>query len=314
MDERGFTYSGSGVDVGRGDEFSAFISGGALPGWVKRDRAGYASILELPSSKVVVSADGVGSKMMLHRLHKRWRDAALDLVAMNYNDVVAAGGKPIAFMDYLGVGRIDRDLYDFASALKEVLSEVGVALVGGETAEMPDLYGDEMEAVGFCIGVLCRPMEVGRVLEGDVILALPSSGFHSNGFSLIRRLLREKGISLGDLPFDLLVGTRIYSELPRAFDFVKACAHVTGGGLIRALRRILGEDRGYVLEFELRDEFRWILNWVEEEEALSTFNMGLGMLMFVDRTLVRKVMSVLPDVLVVGRVTSDSTLRKISLL
>ncbi|MBC7240586.1 MAG: phosphoribosylformylglycinamidine cyclo-ligase, partial [Chloroflexi bacterium] len=136
-----YTYKDSGVDVERGDEFSSFISSSKeLPPWLLKEPTGYGAILTFTNPPIVVTADGIGTKLILHQKYKRWKDAALDLIAMNYNDIVAAGGEPLAFVDYIGTPKINEELYEFARALKEALKEAGLHLVAGETAEMPGIY------------------------------------------------------------------------------------------------------------------------------------------------------------------------------
>lgn len=278
-----YTYRDSGVDVERGDKFSSFISHlEDTPPWLLREPTGYGAILAFTEPPIVVTTDGIGTKLILHQKYKRWRDAALDLIAMNYNDIVAAGGEPLAFVDYLGTPKISEELYEFAEELKKTLREFDLYLVAGETAEMPGIYQEYWDAVGFAIGRLKRRLPVESIAPGDLIIGLRSTGFHSNGWSLLRRILSQEGIDPLSLPFDLLAGTRVYKEALTVMDDVKGVAHVTGGGLRRALRRLLGE-KGYHLRLKPTLQYDWILKYVNIEEALSTFNMGYGMLLFVEK-------------------------------
>ncbi|KUK22666.1 MAG: phosphoribosylformylglycinamidine cyclo-ligase [Synergistetes bacterium] len=278
-----YTYKDSGVDVERGDEFSSFISSSKeLPPWLLKEPTGYGAILTFTNPPIVVTADGIGTKLILHQKYKRWKDAALDLIAMNYNDIVAAGGEPLAFVDYIGTPKINEELYEFARALKEALKEAGLHLVAGETAEMPGIYQEHWDVVGFAIGILKRRLPVESIKEGDLIVALPSTGFHSNGWSLIRKILSKEGIDPRALPFDILAGTKVYKEALSIIEEVKGIAHVTGGGIKRALRRLLG-NRGCKLNIRETPQYDWILKYVDIDEAISTFNMGYGMLIFVDR-------------------------------
>ncbi len=301
--KRLFTYKESGVDVKRGDEFSHFISDVAyLPDWIIKEPTGYATIIGYTDPPIVVTADGVGTKLILHQKYRRWKDAAYDLVAMNYNDIVAVGGKPFAFVDYIGTPLISNELYDFAVVLKEVLNEVGVYLVAGETAEMPGIYDRHWDVVGFCVGKLIRRLPLDSVCGGDVIIGLPSSGFHSNGWSLIRHILEKEKIDVTSFDFDLLKGTRLYVDVLKVLDYVKAIAHVTGGGINRALRRIL-MDKGAELNIKITNKcFKWILNYVELKEALSTFNMGVGMMLVVAKDDVKRVIDILGEGFVMGYV------------
>lgn len=278
-----YTYRDSGVDVERGDRFSSFISQlEEIPPWLLREPTGYGAILTFTDPPIVVTTDGIGTKLILHQRYKRWRDAASDLIAMNYNDIVAVGGEPLAFVDYIGTPKISEELYQFAEELKRVLRELGLYLVAGETAEMPGIYQEHWDAVGFAIGKLRRRLPVESIAPGDIIIGLSSSGFHSNGWSLIRKILSQENIEPSSLPFDLLAGTKIYKEALTVMEEVKGIAHVTGGGLRRALRRLLGE-KGYRLKLKPTTQYDWILRYVNIEEALSTFNMGYGMLLFTDR-------------------------------
>ncbi|MGB9614085.1 MAG: phosphoribosylformylglycinamidine cyclo-ligase [Fervidobacterium sp.] len=284
-----YTYSSSGVDVLRNDEFTDYIQSILkLPDWVLREPTGYATILTFTDPPVVVTADGIGSKLLLHVQFERWHDAAKDLIGMNYNDIICAGAVPKAFVDYLGVHHIDRQHYEFIKALIYELESVNMSLVAGETAEIPSIYTEsDWDVAGFCVGVLQKRLPIECVEHGDVIIGLPASGFHSNGWSLIRKIIEQEKINIHELPFDLLTGTKIYSEVPVNFDKIKALAHVTGGGILRALKRIL-KDKGWDISIKLPDYMRWILQYVEIQEALKTFNMGYGMLVITSREQAQK--------------------------
>ncbi|PLV56272.1 phosphoribosylformylglycinamidine cyclo-ligase [Thermotoga sp. SG1] len=299
-----YTYRDTGVDVERGESFSRKIKNSVkLPEWLMKEPTGYAAVLKITEPPIAVTADGIGTKLILHRKYGTWRYAAEDLVGMNYNDLVCVGARPVAFLDYLGVERISEEHEQFITELVNVLESVGVKLVGGETAEMPDVYRGDWDAVGFAVGVLERKIPVDTIREGDIIIGIPSSGFHSNGWSLIRRILKEEKIEPESLDFDLLKGTRIYREVVDVFDRVKGVAHVTGGGIIRALKRVLGNLRAHV-SLPKRDFIDWILKYVEFEEAINTFNMGIGMLLVVEKKNVEYVLGRV-DGVVVGRVDTD---------
>lgn len=311
MENRRYTYSGSGVDVFRNDEFTDFIKSEVkLPDWVTKEPTGYATILNFSTPNIVVTADGIGSKLLLHIEYNRWNDAAKDLIGMNYNDIVCVGGRPKAFVDYLGVKNISNYHYEFIKALNEELKKVDMALVAGETAELPSMYSDtHWDVAGFCIGVLERRLPVEEVEYGDLIIGLTASGFHSNGWSLIRKIITQENIHIQNLPFDLLTGTTIYSKVPLIFDYVKAIAHVTGGGILRALKRIL-KDKGWSISIKIPDYIDWILQYVDTDEALKTFNMGYGMLIVVgkeDKKKIDQVLSITGGVLI-GTVSKDKTI------
>lgn len=278
-----YRYKDAGVDIERGEKFSQFISQREeMPEWLIQEPTGYASILGFTDPPIVVTTDGIGTKLILHQRYKRWEDAVSDLIAMNYNDIVAVGGEPIAFLDYIGTLKINDELYEFARTLRKKLSELGIHLVAGETAEMPGIYLEHWDAVGFAIGILKKRLPIESIKGGDPIIGLRSSGFHSNGWSLIRKILSEEKIDPLSLPFDILAGTIIYSDVPMVFKELKGIAHITGGGIKRALKRVLWE-KGYRLRIKRSPHYDWILNYVSLEEALSTFNMGYGMLLFTDK-------------------------------
>lgn len=279
-----YTYSGSGVDVSRNDDFTDFIkSKTKLPEWILKEPTGYATVLNFTTPPIVLTADGVGSKLLLHIEYRRWADAAKDLIGMNYNDIICVGGKPKAFVDYLGVHHIDKIHYEFIKVLSEELEKLGMSLVAGETAEIPSIYNEShWDVAGFCVGILEKRIPVESVEYGDIIIGIPASGFHSNGWSLIRKIIVQENVDINKLPFDLLAGTTIYSQVPLIFEYVKAIGHVTGGGMLRALRRIL-KDKGWNISFKIPEYIRWILQYVDVQEALQTFNMGYGMILVVDK-------------------------------
>ncbi len=305
-----YTYRDSGVDIERGDSFSSFISHlSEVPPWLVREPTGYAAILNFTDPPIVLTTDGVGTKLILHQRYRRWRDAALDLIAMNYNDIVAAGGEPMAFVDYIGTPNINEELYEFAQELKRALRELNLYLVAGETAEMPGIYERHWDVVGFAVGRLVRRLPVEEISKGDAIIGLRSTGFHSNGWSLIRKIISQEGIDIESLPFDILAGTRIYKEVIQVLRNVKGVAHVTGGGLRRALRRLL-KGKGYRLSIDRSPHYDWILRYVELEECFSTFNMGYGMLLFVEKSKVEEVSKILGGE-IIGEVLDEGEERKI---
>lgn len=289
---RNYTYSGSGVDVIRNDEFTDYIKEiVTLPSWVMKEPTGYATIIELTTPPIVVTSDGIGSKLLLHLEYGTLNEAAKDLIAMNYNDIVCVGGIPKAFVDYLGVHHIDNQHYEFIKALNEELEKVDVSLVAGETAELPAIYTqNEWDVAGFCIGTLAKRMPVETIKEGDLIVGIRASGFHSNGWSLIREILKKENIDAKSLPFNLLTGTKTYSNVPTVFDLAKGIAHVTGGGILRALRRVLREN-GYDLVIELPEYMKWMLKYITIDEALKTFNMGYGMILVTSRENIEEVVA-----------------------
>ncbi|PID38233.1 MAG: phosphoribosylformylglycinamidine cyclo-ligase [Proteobacteria bacterium] len=289
---------------------------------------GFASLYALPSSGgeeplLVSSCDGVGTKLKLAFLTGRHDTVGIDLVAMNVNDLLCTGARPLFFLDYFACGRLDVGVAEAViSGIAEGCRQAGCALVGGETAEMPGFYADgEYDLAGFCVGLVDRQAMVdgSRAEAGDSVLALPSSGLHSNGFSLARRVLlgEEEAVDLDavvpelarSLGEELLEPTTIYVDAItrlRRDVAVKALVHVTGGGLIENPPRVLPE----ALAFEL-DRGAWavpaVMRLIAEraeippQEMLRTFNMGIGMLAVVGAEDERAAIAACPSAQRVGR-------------
>lgn len=267
---------------------------------------GFASLLEIPKEfrdpVLVTSTDGVGTKLKIAQKAKVHSTVGIDLVAMCVNDILTYGAKPLFFLDYFACGRLDEDIYkDVISGICEGCREAGCALVGGETAEMPSFYGEgEYDLAGFAIGFVEKDKIVdgSKIKEGDKVIGLPSSGLHSNGYSLVRKLFFEiKGFDLyeriegleGLLYEELLKPTRIYVRL--VLDLlqrfrIKGMAHVTGGGIPGNLSRIIPHGLSADLQVPLSRVPR-IFKVIKEmgdvslDEMFSTFNMGIGYILVV---------------------------------
>jgi phosphoribosylformylglycinamidine cyclo-ligase len=256
------------------------------------DLGGFAGLLSAGGYRdpvLVAGTDGVGTKLLLQRAAGRLRDSGIDLVAMCVNDVLTCGADPALFLDYIAVGRLDSErIADIVEGVAAGCREAGCALLGGETAELPDMYGaDDFDLAGFALGIVERDAIVdgSRVVAGDAVIGLAASGVHSNGFTLVRRLLARAGLAPGDAPGDLLAPTRIYAGATaglRAACDVRAMAHITGGGVPGNLPRVLPAGLGARI-----DEQRWpppgVFGWlaglgVEREEMRRVFNGGLGFL------------------------------------
>ncbi len=236
---------------------------------------------------LVAGTDGVGTKLMLQRDAGRLRDSGIDLVAMCVNDVLTCGADPVLFLDYIAVGRLDPErVADVVEGVADGCRQAGCALLGGETAELPDMYGeDDLDLAGFALGIVERDglVDSARVAEGDAVIGLGASGVHSNGFTLVRRLLERAGLTPGAAPGDLLAPTRIYaaaSAALRAACDVRAMAHITGGGLPGNLPRALPEGLGARVDealWEPSPVFAWLAELgVERDEMRRVFNGGLG--------------------------------------
>jgi phosphoribosylformylglycinamidine cyclo-ligase len=279
------SYRDAGVDLEAArrhtDALSALVAG----------QTGFAAAHPLPAGMrepvLVTCTDGVGTKLLLARELGRLEGLGQDLVAMCVNDLACTGARPLVFLDYLAVGRLDpEEAGTLVRAIAAACDAVGCRLAGGETAEMPGLYAPgHFDLAGFAAGVVERSEMLGphRVEEGDAIVGLPSSGLHSNGYSLVRALV-DAG-ALDPDPDLLLAPTRLYVRELQALAAgagLRAAAHVTGGGLPENLPRALPEGLGARLEagsWEPGPAVAAVLatGRVDEDEAWRTFNMGLGM-------------------------------------
>lgn len=285
---------------------------------------GFAGMLELPALKepVLVSAtDGVGTKVLIAEALGIYGTVGIDLVAMSVNDLLVTGARPLFFLDYLAVGRLEPEK---AAALVEGVAEgcrqSGCALLGGETAEMPDLYqGGHFDLAGFAVGVVEKSaiIDGSRVQAGDVIIGFPSSGVHSNGFSLVRKILEVNKISYRDRIEGfggeaLLTPTKIYARdvaaLMAAAD-IHAMAHITGGGLPENLPRVIPDGLSARVERSrwtvppLFDTLQRLGN-VETGEMFRTFNMGIGYVAIVPAPDEVKAIAAVPGALKIGEVVS----------
>ena len=289
------TYADSGVDVGRAERFVGRIK--ALVGATLDDRVvsgvgGFAALYKMDEDRLLASgADGVGTKIKVAQALGRHRDIGIDLVAMCVNDILCVGAKPLFFLDYLAAGRLDPRLgEEIIRGIVEGCRLSGAALVGGETAEMPGLYAEgEYDLAGFAVGEVAvgDVLDGSRLREGTAMVALSSSGLHSNGFSLVRKLI---GPDERDLLAASLEPTRIYVDVVgrlRAGGLVSALAHITGGGL-RNIERV-SESFDYPVEFlppieEIHPLFRTIAerSALGMDELYGTFNMGMGMVVFTE--------------------------------
>ncbi|MCS6875278.1 MAG: phosphoribosylformylglycinamidine cyclo-ligase [Aquificaceae bacterium] len=327
MDE--WTYEKAGVSIQRADAFVEYIKDRvrSLPGQVHLFGA-FASGVELKSYKnpvLMLTADGVGTKLKIAQKVGVHHTVGIDLVAMNVNDLITTGAEPLGFLDYIATGRIDLEvLKRLMDGIVEGCRMAGVPLVGGETAEMPDFYPDGVyDLAGFCVGACEKESLItGRNIKpGDVILGLPSSGFHSNGYSLIRKVLEARGISYEDYAHEfkkpvwevLLEPTRIYTEevklLKASGVEIKGMAHITGGGVPGNLIRILPEGCRAVVDSSLlpnNPTFTWIadLGKVRKEEMFKPFNWGFGFMLVLEEGWVSRTLSVLEDAFVCGKVES----------
>jgi phosphoribosylformylglycinamidine cyclo-ligase len=229
---------------------------------------------------LAASTDSVGTKLMLARERGQLRACGADLAAHCINDVAACGADPLIFLDYVAANRIELEqVTELVEGAAEVCREEGVALVGGETAELPGIYREaELDFAGTCVGIVERERVVdgSRMEAGDVVVGFPSAGVHANGFSLVRRVLGDEDYS-GD---DLLAPTRCYlRDVRRLRDTAHAFAHVTGGGIEGNLSRVVPEGLLARIEWNAWERppvFHWLARHVEEDELRRVFNVGIG--------------------------------------
>ncbi|MDU4571641.1 MAG: phosphoribosylformylglycinamidine cyclo-ligase, partial [Finegoldia magna] len=271
-------------------------------------------ISDMKEPVLVSGTDGVGTKIKLAMELDKHDTVGIDLVAMCVNDVLCQGAKPLFFLDYIATGSLKPEkMADLVRGVAEGCSQSECALIGGETAEMPGLYKEnDYDLAGFAVGIVDREkiIDGSNIKEGDVAIALSSSGVHSNGFSLVRAALDVANVKLSDKFEDttvgerLLVPTRIYekeiSALLKEVE-IKGIAHITGGGLYENVPRMLPENIG--IEFDLKESeidsvFKAIQKWgnVETKEMFSTFNMGIGMVIVVDAKDVDKSLEILQKI------------------
>ena len=307
-DAPALSYRDAGVDIDAGntlvERIKPIVKETFRPG-VMTGLGGFGALFELPLDRyrepvLVSGTDGVGTKLKLALEMGKHDTIGIDLVAMCVNDIVVAGAEPLFFLDYYATGRLELEVAtDVIKGIAEGCRQAGAALTGGETAEMPGMYGEgDYDLAGFCVGIAEKSelIEPSRVRAGDLLLGLASSGPHSNGYSLIRKILEVSGADLG-APFGagttlgeaLLAPTRIYVksllELQRTLP-IHALAHITGGGLPENLPRVLPEGTKAII-----DTGAWqrpaVFDWLQQKgnvapfELLRTFNCGIGMVVCV---------------------------------
>ncbi|KAA8543045.1 hypothetical protein F0562_021460 [Nyssa sinensis] len=291
------TYKDAGVDIDAGSELVRRIAKMA-PGI-----GGFGGLFPLGDSYLVAGTDGVGTKLKLAFETGIHETIGIDLVAMSVNDIVTSGAKPLFFLDYFATSHLDVDLAE--KVIKGIIDgchQSDCALLGGETAEMPDFYADgEYDLSGFAVGIVKKDSAIDgkNIIVGDVLIGLPSSGVHSNGFSLVRRVLTRSGLSLNDpLPDEsvtlgeaLMAPTVIYVK--QVLDLiskggVKGIAHITGGGFTDNIPRVFPKGLGAVIykdSWVVPAVFKWIqeAGRIEDAEMKRTFNMGIGMVLVVSQ-------------------------------
>ena len=315
---RAKAYTDSGVDINAGNELvtriksmvettrtqGVFSDIGGFGGLFRPDLAG------MEDPVLVSSTDGVGTKLKLAFLYDKHDTIGIDLVAMSVNDVIVQGARPLFFLDYFATGKLDVDkTVTVINGIAEGCRQASCALLGGETAEMPEMYSPgEYDLAGFCVGIVdnARIVDGSSIKVGDVLIGLASSGLHSNGYSLARKILEQSGLSGNDtLPGsnrtvcdEFLEPTTIYVDCVRSLlrDLpLKGMSHITGGGFYDNIPRVLPAQVGAKISFgswPVPPIFSWLastgnLTW---PEMLQIFNCGIGYVLIVDKAAVEEVM------------------------
>ncbi len=300
-----FDYAKAGVDIKKEEKAVK-----ALSSVVKYVRSGfgkpilrshYAGVIDLGDFGIAITTDGVGSKILVARAMNKFDTIGIDCVAMNVNDLIAIGAEPIAMVDYIAIEKPDEKIMaEIAKGLEEGCRIANITLVGGETATLPEIVNG-FDLAGTAIGIVEKDKIITgeKIVEGDVIVALESSGIHSNGLTLARKVIEanglsyfdefEKGVTIGE---ELLKPTKIYIEV---LDMIRGCevhglAHITGGGLLK-LKRL--KNMKYVIDKPLKPHkiFRFIqeLGNVDEDEMYRTFNMGMGFMLILPKDEAKKI-------------------------
>ncbi len=327
------SYRQAGVDITAGykavELMKQHVRSTFIPG-VCEDIGGFGGLFmpDLSGMKkpvLVSGTDGVGTKLKIAFQLQKYDTVGIDCVAMCVNDVAVCGARPLFFLDYIACGKnIPERIASIVSGVAEGCRQAGCALIGGETAEMPGFYPeDEFDLAGFSVGIADRDRLLDRekVTPGDAVIALPSTGVHSNGFSLVRRLVPEKDLSL---PFEgatlgeaLLTPTRIYVKPLLALaekGLIRSAAHITGGGFYENIPRSLPAGTGVRIEkalLRIPPVFSYLqkAGQIPERDMFNTFNMGCGMILTAEEGNVREILDTMKafdlDAFVIGRVTPE---------
>ncbi|HHV34816.1 MAG TPA: phosphoribosylformylglycinamidine cyclo-ligase [Syntrophomonadaceae bacterium] len=320
-------YKEAGVDIDAGERAVVLMKkhvASTLRPEVLGGLGGFSGLFELDLSRyqqpvLVSGTDGVGTKLKIAQMMGKHDTVGIDLVAMCVNDILVTGAEPLFFLDYLACGKVDpKQIEEIVSGVAAGCRDAGCALIGGETAEMPDFYPvGEYDLAGFAVGAVNRDeiWNGKRISAGDLIIGLPSSGLHSNGFSLVRHILFKKcGLSASDQFLDtgrtigeeLLTPTRIYVKTVLALrervgnQVIKAAAHITGGGMTENLPRALPQGLGAVIncgEWPIPPVFPFLqeMGSIATEEMYRVFNMGIGFVLIVEENAAEKVMGTLQE-------------------
>ena len=331
-----FTYEKSGVNISAADNFVKFISNISSNNKGKKKSSnigGFGSITDIPNSfkkpKIVACTDGVGTKVEIANTLNKYDTIGIDLVAMSVNDLIVQGAKPLLFLDYISINKID--FKKLKPIIKGIINGCKISnceLVGGETAEMPGTYEKgKFDIAGFAVGLVDEKkiLDKKNIKKNDLVLAIPSSGVHSNGYSLIRYVLKKEKINLKNNQFlkkELLRPTKIYvKEVLNLINknLINGCANITGGGLVDNIKRVI--PSGMVADIDLnkvktKKIFKWLKQKnIDDSEMLKTFNCGVGFCLIVKPENLNKVTKFFTNEFkpyVIGRVISGKNKVKLN--
>ena len=310
MNNKLITYKKSGVNINAADKFVNFISSVSSKKKGKKkfsNIGGFGSISDIPSHikqpKIVACTDGVGTKVEIANTLNKYDTIGIDLVAMSVNDLIVQGAKPLLFLDYISLNKID--LKKLKSIIKGIVKGCKLSqceLVGGETAEMPGTYEKgKFDIAGFAVGIVGKDkiLSKNKIKNNDLILAVPSSGLHSNGYSLVRYLLKQKKIDIKKNKFlknELIKPTKIYvSEVLKLINknLINGCANITGGGLADNIKRVIPNNFSAEIDLDkikTSKIFKWLHeNGISDKEMLKTFNCGVGFCLIINPKKLNKI-------------------------
>jgi len=296
MSDKIKTYKSAGVDIEKGDRFAKLIKNIKSEAILK-SLGGFSGGIELEIKNyqkpvLLSTTDGVGTKLLIAKKLNDYSTVGIDLVAMCINDLLVCGAKPLLFLDYIACGQLNEAiLMEVMEGIVKGCEKARVKLAGGETAELPDMYNtDDLDLAGFAVGIADKKNilpQVNKIEKGDYILGIPSNGIHSNGFSLARKVIPE---SDSRSQKELLIPTKIYSnemEIVLKTGKVLAAAHITGGGIIGNLKRIIPDKLDLKLynNWNIPGIFKTIQEYgkITDEEMSKVFNMGIGICIIVKR-------------------------------
>ncbi|MDP2908046.1 MAG: phosphoribosylformylglycinamidine cyclo-ligase [Nanoarchaeota archaeon] len=332
------SYKESGVDVDSGNDFVKFLRPLIKNTWDKKvvtDLNSFAALYKISKDKYLAAGtDGVGTKLLVAKAMLKYDTIGIDLVAMCVNDVITTGAKPIFFLDYIACGSLTKGRQDLDEIIKSIVKGceiAGCSLIDGETAEMPGLYGPyDYDLAGFAVGEVYKKdvIDGNKIKKGDKIFGLESSGLHSNGYSLARKIffdkldkhvhsyIEELGRKVGE---ELLTPTKIYvKEVMISKKKVKGIAHITGGGFIDNIPRIFPKGLGAEIKkgsWHIHKIFNYMQEKgeVKEEEMYKTFNMGIGMIFIADKKFkysdIKKIEDLGTKVYEIGKVINQEGVR-----